>query len=147
MSLKAPLLLSLDQLLHYDACKFTSAELQLNKSLPQWILKSHSSKLKTILSSYLRYVSDQLRKMEQFLEEENISIFNMHVCNRVMEVEAFIDETNEKLDNCEDPEVRDACLITCVQEINHYKLSAYGSAAEFARVLAMPKHATIFYAC
>jgi ferritin-like metal-binding protein YciE len=58
---------------------------------------------------------------------------------------AFIEEAEEKLNSCTDTEVRDACLLACIQGINHYKISTYGTAAAFANALEMEKQAVIFH--
>ena len=60
-------------------------------------------------------------------------------------MQAFIKETTEKLAACADAEVKDACLLACIQSVNHFKISAYGTAAAFARALDMDKQAAVFY--
>jgi ferritin-like metal-binding protein YciE len=132
---------TLHNLLDYDARKFTSAEIQLKNSLSAWISKAGSLKLKTVLQKYLDYVEQHVQKMEIFFEEENIS--SLSLTNRVMN--AFIEETEERLSNCADAEVKDACLLACIQGINHYKISAYGTAAAFAKALGMEKAAAVFH--
>lgn len=136
-----PAISTLHNLLDYDARKFTSAEIELKKSLPEWISKSGSLKLKTILQKYLDFVGEHIQKMEGFFEEEKIS--SLTLSNRVMH--AFISETEEKLGNCTDAEVKDACLLACIQTINHFKISMYGTAAAFANALGMEKQASVFH--
>ena len=58
---------------------------------------------------------------------------------------AFIEEVEEKLSNCSDSEVKDACLLASIQAINHFKISTYGTAAAFANALGMEKQAAIFH--
>jgi ferritin-like metal-binding protein YciE len=58
---------------------------------------------------------------------------------------AFIEETGEKLSNCTDPEIKDACLLASIQAINHFKISMYGTAAAFANALEMDKQACLFH--
>jgi ferritin-like metal-binding protein YciE len=132
---------TLHNLLDYDARKFTSAEIQLRNILPEWISKAGSVKLKAVLQKYLDYVKQHVQKMESFFEEENIS--SLSLTNRVMK--AFIEETGEKISSCTDAEVKDACLLACVQSINHFKISTYGTAAAFAKALGMEKSASVFY--
>jgi len=60
-------------------------------------------------------------------------------------MQAFIEEANEKQNTCTDAEVKDACLLACIQAINHFKISMYGTAAAFAKVLGMEKHAAVFH--
>ncbi len=132
---------TLHHLLDYDARKFTSAEIQLKKSLTDWIDKASSVKLKAILQRYLDYTEQHLQKMEGFFEQEEIN--SLSLTNRLMQ--AFIEEAGEKLNACADAEVKDACLLACVQAINHFKISIYGTAAAFAKALGMETYAGIFH--
>ena len=131
---------TLHNLLDYDARKFTSAEIQINNSLPEWINKASSLQLKTVLQKYLGFVQQHVQKIEGFFEEEKIS--SLSLTNRVMR--AFIEEAEEKLVNCTDAAIKDACLLACIQAINHFKISTYGTAAAFANALDMEKQAAIF---
>ena len=135
------LITTLHNLLDYDARKFTSAEVQLKNSLPEWISKAGSLKLKTVLQKYLDFVQQHIQKIEDFFEEEKID--SLIITNGIMN--AFIKEANEKLLNCTDAEVKDACLLASIQAINHFKISIYGTAAAFARALGMEKHAAVFH--
>ena len=58
---------------------------------------------------------------------------------------SFINNTNEKLSMCTDSEIKDACLLASIQYINHYKISAFGTAAAFANTLGTLEQATIFH--
>ena len=49
MTENIPSISTLYNLLDYDARKFTSAEIQLENSLPEWINKDGSLQLKTVL--------------------------------------------------------------------------------------------------
>lgn len=132
---------TLHNLLDYDIRKFNSAEIELKNSLPEFINKAGSLKLKTVLQKYLDFVQEHVQKMEGFFEEERI--VSLSLTNRVMQ--AFIEETKEKLSNCTDAEIKDACLLACIQAINHFKISTYGTAAAFANALGMEKHAAVFH--
>jgi len=131
----------LHNLLDYDAGKFTCGEIQLKKNLPEWINKAGSLQLKQVLQKYLDQVQEHVQKMDVFITEEQFT--SLSLINRVMQ--AFIDEANEKLNICTDAEVRDACLLACVQDINHYKISTYGTAAAFARTIGLEDSAVIFH--
>jgi len=132
---------TLHNLLDYDARQFTSGEVQLRNSLTQWISNADSLKLKTVLQKYLDFTEQHIRRMEGFFEVGHISSLSM--TNRVMH--AFIQEAEEKMSNCTDREVRDACLLASIQAINHFKISTYGTAAAFANALDMEKHASVFH--
>jgi ferritin-like metal-binding protein YciE len=132
---------TLHELLDYDARSFTSAEVALKNNIPGWRDKANSLMLKTVLQKYLDFVNQHIDKMESFFSDENIT--SLRLDNRVMQ--AFIDETKERLANCEDAEVKDACLLACIQAINHFKISTYGTAASFAKTLGMEKYALVFH--
>jgi ferritin-like metal-binding protein YciE len=132
---------TLHQLLNYDVCKLADAEVKLSTSLPGWTHQVGSIQLKIILQQYLTFVERHVRKLDVFFEEEKTSSF----CppNRVMQ--ALIAETNEMLVCCLQQEVRDVSLLACLQAINHFKISSYGTAAAFANALGMGKAAVIFH--
>ncbi|HET9056716.1 MAG TPA: DUF892 family protein [Chitinophagaceae bacterium] len=132
---------TLHELLDFDACKFLNAEIQLKTSLSGWMNKAGSLKLKTVLQKYFELVEQHVKQLEIFFEEEKISL--PIPTNRIMR--AFIEETNEKLAVCQDVEVSDACLLACIQGINHFKISMYGTAAAFANALGMEKQAGVFH--
>ena len=132
---------TLHNLLDYDARKFTIAEIELKNCLVEWVNKADSIQLKTVLQKYLDFVQQHVQKMEGFFEEEGIG--SLSLINRVMQ--AFIEETNEKLSICTDAPIKDACLVACIQAINHFKISYYGTAASFAHELGMEKQAAVFH--
>ncbi|QEC65798.1 DUF892 family protein [Panacibacter ginsenosidivorans] len=132
---------TLHNLLNYDAGKFTSAEAQLQQILPEWINKAGSIKLKNTLQRYLDFIGTHVQNIEGFFEEEKIS--SISLTNRIMH--AYIEETQEKLSHCADTKVRDACLLACIQAINHFKISMYGTATAYANAVGMEKQAAIFH--
>lgn len=132
---------TLQSLMDEDARKFIIGEIQLKNILPEWINKTGSLKLKTVLEKYLHFVQEHVQKMEEFFKDENIISLSLN--NRVMH--AFIEEAKEKLSACADIEVTDACLLASVQSINHFKISTYGTAAAFANALGLEKAANIFH--
>jgi ferritin-like metal-binding protein YciE len=132
---------TLHELLHYEASKFTASEIQLKHSLGEWINQAGSLQLKTVLQKYLGFVQQHVQKLESFLEEEKIS--SLSISDRVMK--AFVEEADQKMKYCADTEVKDACLLACIQAINHFKISEYGTAAAFAKELNMEKSATVFH--
>ena len=140
MESKTQTITTLHQLLDYDARKFIIAEIQLKNILPEWISKASSLKLKTILQKYFDFIQQHVQKMESFFDEEEISLQNL--TNRIIEV--FIQEVTAKVSNCADGEIKDACLLACIQGINHYKICTYGTAASFAKALGMENQAVVF---
>lgn len=124
-----------------NARRFVSAEAELKNILPGWINRAMLFQLKAVLQKYLDVVEQHIQKLETYLEEEQV--MSVMRVNRVME--ALIAETEEKAAVCTDAEVRDACLLSGVQSINHFKISMYGTAAAFATTLGNEKQAAIFH--
>lgn len=133
--------MNLNNLLDYDARKFTSAEILLKNSLPGWINSASSIKLKTVLQKYLDFVQQHIQKMENFYQEQQI--LPISLTNSVMQ--AFVAEADEKASYCADPAIKDACLLASIQAINHFKISNYGTAAAFANTLGLENHAAFFH--
>jgi ferritin-like metal-binding protein YciE len=132
---------NLHNLLDYDARKFISAEIKLGTSLTKWIKEASSLPLKAVLQRYHDFVKHHVKMLEDFYVAEEL--ISLSYTNRVME--AFIEEADEKLSNCTDTQIKDACLLACIQTINHFKISTYGTSAAFARALEMEKQAAIFH--
>ncbi len=132
---------NLGQLLIYDISECINAENQLKAVLPDWINKANSSKLKAVLEKYLEFVQQHVQKMEAMLKEEEITPLN--VGSRVMD--AYIKEVEQTMFTCQDMDVRDAALLAGVQAINHFKISIYGTAAAFAKIMNMGMGTDVFY--
>jgi ferritin-like metal-binding protein YciE len=132
---------TLNDLLHYNARIITDAEIELKNILHSWVNTAASLKLKEVLMRYADHIHKHIDKMENFFTEEKV--FPLTPGNRVMNV--LIRETGEKMSLCSEAELRDACLLASVQEINHYKISLYGTAASFANMLEMNDSAVFFH--
>lgn len=132
---------TLHDLLNFQASKFSAAEVLLKHSLGDWVGKSGSMQLKTVLSKYSDLVQAHVNKLGNFIDEEKISVLD--ISDRIMK--ALVEEANEQMSACQDAEVRDACLLACVQGINHFKISIYGTAAAFAKTLDLDKTAALFH--
>lgn len=131
---------NLHQLLDEDCRHFSVSEAALHNALPVWIKKSGSVKLKNILQLYHEQVKQHIKQIDSFIEEENIIYIDAG--NNIMK--AFITDTEDKMNSCSNSTVRDAGILASVQNINHYKIASYGTAAAFADTLGMAKTALLF---
>jgi len=134
-------LTTLHDLIDFDARKLNGAERQLENILPDWINKASSLSLKNVLQQYLDFVRDNIQKIKTFIAEEKIG--SLSCTNTIMQ--AFILETREKMSNCNNTEIRDACLPSSIQGINHYKINMFGTVAAFAKDLGNEKSAVVFH--
>jgi len=132
---------TLHDLVDYDVSKFFSAEVELKNSLQKWIGQANSFQLKTILQKYLEFVSQHITRIEEFIDEQKIEVVS--ISNPIML--AYIQETDERLSYCSNADIKDACLLSCIQQINHYKICVYGTASVFAGLLGLDKNAAIFH--
>jgi ferritin-like metal-binding protein YciE len=132
---------TLHQLLDDYARMFIIAEVELHNMIPYWVRQSNSIKLKTILLKYNEQVKKHIASFEDFFEEETVTYLSSS--NKIMH--ALIASTEELCMLCENNFTRDACLLSCIQNINHYKIGSYGSAASFANSLGLTKTANLFY--
>ncbi len=132
---------TLHNLADYDTMKLAGAETQLESILPTWIDKAGPVSLKVVLEKYQDYVKQHLQKILDYCKEGDSNRFTR--VNNIMQ--AFILEAREMLNNCTDIEVRDACLLSCIQGINHYKISMYGTAAAFAKSIGNGELGEVFY--
>lgn len=132
---------SLHQLLDEDCRNFLIGEKELHNAIPALITKSSSVKLKNILQKYYEQIKQHMKLLDSFFEEENITY--VFTENSIMK--AFIKEAEDKMNNCSELMVRDACILASVQNINHYKIAAYGTAASFAETLGMSNTRFLFH--
>lgn len=131
---------SLQQMLDDDIGRFISAERQLYLALPLWAEQTKTLSLKLLLQDYEYHIKEHIDRLKIVALEEPNGSFS----NSPLVMQAYIDETDAKLAHCTNG-LYDACLLAAVQGINHYKISAYGTAASWAKVLNMTEAASIFY--
>lgn len=132
---------SLHDLLYLEASRMLDAELVLLKQLNVWTDSCFSLKLKNILHKYAEVIGKNITGIENFSGEEDSSSIPLE--NRA--IAALVADINEKLLYCNDSEIKDACLLAGIQSINHLKISVYGTAAAFAKIVATETDAAFFH--
>lgn len=131
----------LRQLLDEDVSRLIGAETALRHHLAGWLSTNHYLSLDLVLQKYLDATEEHIEKLGSFLEVERMP--SGHTSSSIMM--AYIEEINDKLAHCTCPEVKEACLLAGIQAINHFKISAYGTAAAFAITLNLKHAAGIFH--
>lgn len=134
-------IVSLSDLLSLETGRVMEGEKHLIQVLPGWIQQVTSVKLRKILNDYLEYIRHHEQQMVNYFMHQAATPPEGR--NRVMR--ALVEEADEKLGNCADPEIYDACLLASVQEINHYKISVYGTVTAFFNALGQRESAAIFH--
>jgi ferritin-like metal-binding protein YciE len=108
-----------------------SAENQLVKALPKMAKKASTRGLKDAITSHLEETKNQVKRLDEIGESLGIKLTG----KKCKAMEGLIEEGDEIL-GAEGPEpVIDAALIVAAQRVEHYEISAYGSARAFAKQL------------
>lgn len=119
---------SMDELLLAQIKDLYDAECRIQKSMPDMIEKANCSKLKASLTSHLSETTNHVKRLEEVFKTLNEDV-ERETCKATT---GLIDEVEEMISRDGDPDVLDAALIAAVQRIEHYEISAYGSAKAFA---------------
>jgi ferritin-like metal-binding protein YciE len=110
-----------------------SAEQQLTKALPKMQKKASTEALATAFGDHLEETKHQIERLDRIfkLVEEKAG----GVQCRAMQ--GLIEEGEEILEEDGNEDVIDAALIAAAQRVEHYEISAYGSAKAFAALLGL----------
>jgi len=112
-----------------------SAEKQLVKALPKMIKKASSSELSRGLQKHLDQTHDQVVRLEQVFAELSVPAR----AKKCVGMEGLIEEGEEILEHEGDPDVIDAGIIAAAQKVEHYEISAYGTAVAHAKAMGHTK--------
>jgi ferritin-like metal-binding protein YciE len=122
---------SLEKLLEDQLKDLYSAEKQLVKALPKVAKKASSEELQEAIESHLEETRGQVERLDEIAEILDIRVTG----KKCMGMEGLLEEGEEGLE-AEGPEaVIDNALIAAAQRIEHYEISAYGSARALAEKL------------
>ena len=106
------------------------AECRIIDSIPDIVEKASSNHLKNALSSHLIETIQHKKRLEEIFE----TLEETAVRETCKATKGLIDEVNDTISRDGNPDVLDAALIAAVQRIEHYEISAYGSAKAFANI-------------
>lgn len=107
-------------------------EKQIIKALPKMMTAAYSPILKKAFQDHLIETENQVSRLDQIfsaLGEKSSG----ETCDAM---KGLLKEGEKMIENTDEGEVRDAGLIAAAQRVEHYEMAAYGSAREFADVLA-----------
>jgi ferritin-like metal-binding protein YciE len=122
---------TLSELLEDQLKDLYSAEKQLTKALPAMARKASTPSLKEAFTSHLEETNNQVQRLEEIGQAFGMSLKGK-VCKAM---EGLIEEGKEVIKEKGDPLVIDAALIAAAQRVEHYEISAYGSARALAETL------------
>ncbi len=110
-----------------------SAETQLTEALPKMAKAAVSAELKKGFEHHLAQTKNQIARIEQIFEDLEGSPRG----KKCVGMEGLIKEGDEVINSDMDESVLDAALIAAAQRVEHYEISAYGTARQFAQMLGL----------
>lgn len=129
---------NLEDLYLHELRDLFSAESQIAKALPKMAKKAGNQELRKAFETHLQETERQKERLEEIFKRMDKSPKG-HTCKAVAgliaEAEGFIGEAKKLFGSDSPPEVLDAGLIAQAQRVEHYEISAYGTAATYAEML------------
>lgn len=130
---------TLDELLEDQLKDLFSAENQLIKALPRLAKKANSEALKEAMLAHLEETEGQVERLIQIAELLEIKLSG----KKCKAMEGLVQEGKEILEEDGRSAVIDAALIGAAQKVEHYEISAYGTAKAIATHLGQTEVADL----
>jgi ferritin-like metal-binding protein YciE len=115
------------------------AEKQMTKSLPKMAKAATHEDLREAFESHLEETREQLSRLEEVFEALGEKV-RAKTCQGMA---GIIEEGNDLLKEDAEESVLDAGLIAAAQRAEHYEIGAYGTCAEWARLLGLDEVASL----
>lgn len=116
-----------------------SAETQLIKALPKMAKAATSQDLTNGFQLHLEQTKGHVQRLEQIFEE----LDEKPTGKKCKAMAGLIEEGAETIEENASPAAKDALLIAAAQRVEHYEMSAYGTAKAFAKLLGEDEAAGI----
>lgn len=121
----------LEDLFEHQLKDLYSAEDQLTKALPKMVENAKDSKLKQAFENHLEETKEHKQRLEDICSELGIDPSG-ETCKAM---EGLIKEAESFLEEDTTDDVKNAGMIAEAQRVEHYEISAYGTAVRFAKEL------------
>lgn len=108
-----------------------SAENQLLKAMPKMAKKASSEKLIKALEDHRKQTEQQVERLKKIGESHGFKLTGK-VCAAM---KGLIEEAQEAMQEAEQGPILDAAMVADAQRIEHYEISAYGTARSLAEHL------------
>ena len=133
---------TLDKLLEDQLKDIYSAEAQLVKALPRMARAANSDALRAGFLTHLEETRGQVERLDEVAKLLGVKLTG----KKCKAMEGLIEEGKEVIDADGEPELIDAALIIAAQKVEHYEISAYGSARTLAEHLGHDEVADLLQA-
>lgn len=131
-----------DLMLHHIQNLYAAEEHML-QAMPSIIEKVHHNSLKNALNHHLNLTKEQKERLEKIVQllnqksmQKNVKLNMEYTCKGMT---GLIEETNDIIQAGLEKDVTDAAIIACIQKMEHYEISAYGTALAYANQLQITK--------
>jgi ferritin-like metal-binding protein YciE len=129
---------NLHELYVYQLRDLYSAEKEIIAALPKMVKKASNPALQNAFETHLEQSKRQKERLEQIfdaLDESPKGKTCKAIQGLIAEAEDFISDAKKLFGSDSPSEVLDAGLIAQAQRVEHYEISAYGTAASYAEIL------------
>lgn len=133
---------TLDKLFEDQLKDVYSAEAQLLKALPRMAKAASSDGLREAFTAHLAETRGQVERLDRVARRLGLKLTG----KKCKAMEGLIEEGREVIEADGEPEVIDAALIIAAQKVEHYEISAYGSARTLAEHLGHAEVAELLQA-
>lgn len=116
-----------------------NAEKQILSALPKMAKQANHAELRRAFEEHVAMTEEQVRRLDTIFDD----LGQQPGGKKCKGMEGLIEEGQELLEEDADPDVRDAALIAAAQRVEHYEISAYGTARTYARQLGFDNHAEL----
>jgi ferritin-like metal-binding protein YciE len=125
---------SLQSLYIHELQDLYSAEKQLVRALPKLAKAAGSPELKSAFTTHLAQTKEHVRRLEQLL----LGLGEEPGAKKCKGMAGLIKEGQDLIKEGGEPAVLDGGLITAAQKVEHYEISAYGTARTMAGQIGRP---------
>ncbi|MCP1247375.1 ferritin-like domain-containing protein [Acetobacter cerevisiae] len=122
---------TLDDLFVHTLQDIYYAENQIIKNLPVMAEEASDPELKAAFQHHLTETEGQVRRLEQVFELHGQPVKGV-TCQAM---DGILAEAKDIISDCDDPEVRDAAMLSAAQAVEHYEITRYGSLITYAKQL------------
>lgn len=122
---------NLEDLFHHQLKDLYSAENQLIDALPTMVENSSNERLREAFKEHLEETKGQKQRLDD-IGEELVWDLSGETCNAM---KGLIEEAEEFISEKPELDVKDAGIIEDSQRVEHYEISAYGTAVNYANAL------------
>lgn len=116
-----------------------SSENQIVRGLPKMIEHADDPQLKQAFESHLKETEQHVSRLEGLMEDLNLKVDDKKDANLAAIVSSGENITKETKAG----PVRDAGLIASAQKVEHYEMSSYGTARDWAKQLGLNNHVPV----